>query len=274
MPDKSAANWTADPKDITNLLAFFHSVRSRIGDGGNWDKTVLKEAEVHMAGLGAPVKGGPKVWTAIRNKWKDLHKLHGHFVQIKQKTFVVGFNVDDDNREAWGNSSKPIRNSTMDEIVPLARPRALRLRCWRSPSEDNDDESQPSQPLTQSWSQTNYGDSQPPNDDEPPPSPTAGSQPPPPSQPASQPVAPAPSSSLKRASPDEVASPWSGKRTKVTGPESLMAEEDLESFLISVDEETDLHILFGRDTSAADAYITAVDPMKRIRIAKALLRAT
>ncbi|KAK7007249.1 hypothetical protein R3P38DRAFT_2554070, partial [Favolaschia claudopus] len=211
MPDKSAANWTADPKDITNLLAFFHSVRSRIGDGGNWDKTVLKEAEVHMAGLGAPVKGGPKVWTAIRNKWKDLHKLHEHFVQIKQKTFVgasgwnysdeLGFNVDDDNREAWGNFVKahpqfrPFANhgwehfKTMDEIVP-SRARGLYVFVAGAPqsvsqppesqsqSQDNDDESQPSQPLTQSWSQTNYGDSQPPNDDEPPPSPTAGSQPP------------------------------------------------------------------------------------------------
>ncbi|KAK7013529.1 hypothetical protein R3P38DRAFT_2546049, partial [Favolaschia claudopus] len=99
-----------------------------------------------MAGLGEPVKGGPKIWTAIRNKWKDLHKLHEHFVQIKQKTFVgasgwnysdeLGFNVDDDNREAWGNFVKahpqfrPFANrgwehfKTMDEIVP-SRARGL-----------------------------------------------------------------------------------------------------------------------------------------------------
>ncbi|KAK7015368.1 hypothetical protein R3P38DRAFT_2543759, partial [Favolaschia claudopus] len=140
MPDKSAANWTADPKDITNLLAFFHSVRSRIGDGGNWDKTVLKEAEVHMAGLGAPVKGGPKVWTAIRNKWKDVRCCAGLLPCFCASGWnysdELGFNVDDDNREAWGNFVKahpqfrPFANhgwehfKTMDEIVP-SRARGL-----------------------------------------------------------------------------------------------------------------------------------------------------
>ncbi|KAK7026615.1 hypothetical protein R3P38DRAFT_2777480 [Favolaschia claudopus] len=133
MPDKSAANWTADPKDITNLLSFFHSQRSRIGDGGNWDKAVLKEAEMHMAGLAAPVKGGPKVWTAICTKWKDLHKLHEHFVQIKQKTFMGQGGT---TPTSWASmsmttterheaiSSKPIRNSIRLRIAvgSISRP--------------------------------------------------------------------------------------------------------------------------------------------------------
>ena len=41
MPPKDAANWTTNPQDLTNLLAFFQAQRSRVGEGGNWDKTVL-----------------------------------------------------------------------------------------------------------------------------------------------------------------------------------------------------------------------------------------
>jgi hypothetical protein len=75
MPNKDAANWVSDPQDITNLLLFFQEQRSRVGEGGNWDKTVLNEAAVYMANLGPPVKGGPKTASSIASKWKDVRGL-------------------------------------------------------------------------------------------------------------------------------------------------------------------------------------------------------
>jgi hypothetical protein len=62
MPPKDAANWTTNPEDITNLLAFFHTQR----------RTVLNEAAAHMASLGPPAKGGPKTATAIATKWGQV----------------------------------------------------------------------------------------------------------------------------------------------------------------------------------------------------------
>jgi hypothetical protein len=72
MPTKDAANWTANPEDLTNLIKFLHKHHSRMGQGGNWDKTLLHEAADYMAELGPPVKGGPKTDTSIASKWKDV----------------------------------------------------------------------------------------------------------------------------------------------------------------------------------------------------------
>jgi hypothetical protein len=75
MPDKSAADWITDPGDLTYLLEFFHDQRSRIGDGGNFDKTFYNDAATHMAKKGPPKAGGPKTATAIMNKWKAVCAL-------------------------------------------------------------------------------------------------------------------------------------------------------------------------------------------------------
>jgi hypothetical protein len=72
MPPKDAANWTANPEDLANLLAFLNVQRSRVGEGGNWDRTVLNEAAAHMASLGPPAKGGPKTAAAIATKWGQV----------------------------------------------------------------------------------------------------------------------------------------------------------------------------------------------------------
>ncbi|KAJ7231238.1 hypothetical protein C8J57DRAFT_1251316 [Mycena rebaudengoi] len=87
MPPKDAANWTTNPEDITNLLAFFHRQRSRVGEGGNWDKTVLNEAATYMAGLGPPAKGGPKTAAAIATKWGQIRKIFEAILQMKQKVY-------------------------------------------------------------------------------------------------------------------------------------------------------------------------------------------
>ena len=66
---QDAADWKADPEDKVALVSFFYGIRSRIGQGGNWDKTALNEAAAFMARRGPPKKGGPKTAEAIRSQF-------------------------------------------------------------------------------------------------------------------------------------------------------------------------------------------------------------
>ncbi|KAK7016503.1 hypothetical protein R3P38DRAFT_3275786 [Favolaschia claudopus] len=140
MGPKNPANWTADPNDIKNLLQFFYDNRSRAGEGGNWDKTLLNEAAVYMASLGEPKKGGPKTPQSIETKWREIRKLYEYILQVKQKRYIGasgwtyteegGFNVTDEDREAWKDfvkahpHFKPFATSgwehfqKVDDIVP------------------------------------------------------------------------------------------------------------------------------------------------------------
>jgi hypothetical protein len=116
---------------------------------------------------------------------------------------------------------------------------------------------------------------------------------------------------LKRVPSDDVESPWSSKRSRTTGPESIlalgrsvagigkaietvfapkkssamsptkkveaartMALEDMNQGYLDASERTRLHILFGRDTTTADAYISDGDAMLRVEIGRELLNPT
>ncbi|KAK7035175.1 hypothetical protein R3P38DRAFT_2518712 [Favolaschia claudopus] len=106
MPPRDAANWTANPDDLTNLLQCLWERRSRIGDGGNWDQTVLIEAAAYMASLGTPEKD-----TQTFHFHSQVRKLHDFFLQVKQKTYVGasgwkytdegGFNVTEETQDDW-----------------------------------------------------------------------------------------------------------------------------------------------------------------------------
>ncbi|KAJ7502102.1 hypothetical protein B0H11DRAFT_1661708, partial [Mycena galericulata] len=122
------------------LLEFLHEQRSRAGDGGNFDKTVMNEAAAHMASKWPPKKGGPKTAGSIATKWKATRKRYDQILQAKQKTYPgasgwtytdeLGFNVTDDDQEAWSNFAKahphfkPFAThgwphfTTVDDIVP------------------------------------------------------------------------------------------------------------------------------------------------------------
>ncbi|KAJ7765582.1 hypothetical protein B0H16DRAFT_1687242 [Mycena metata] len=348
MPAATAADWVSNPEDVTHVLQFLHERRSRMGDGGNFDKTVFNEAAVYMASQWPPKKGGPKTAKAIETKWKALRKLHEYILQVKQKSYPGasgwtytderGFNVTDDNREAWDNFVKAhthfkpfattgwIHFKTVDEMVP-SRARGRYVFNAGSVqhtdhgiglSEDDDDAGQTqgsdvSQAIS-NWSQTDFGDnsqnsfgddSQPPTLD----NDARGSQA---NTASSQVVArrfPAtPAAAMKRSSPDDVESPWSSKRSRTTGPELIMALgrsvegigkvienvfapktssamsptkkvttarqmalADFRAGYLLADERTRLNILFGRDVSAADAYIADEDPSLRVETGRELL---
>ncbi|KAJ7884325.1 hypothetical protein B0H14DRAFT_3857120 [Mycena olivaceomarginata] len=163
-----------------------------------------------------------------------------------------------------------------------------------------------SQPIS-NWSQSNYGGSQSPeqhsnHDDE------LSGMSETPTRPPAPAVAPTtPANALKRAASDETDTPWSSKRTKTTGPEAIMflgrgvmdiggalqecfgtkssglsptkklgqarklAEEDVKNNYISSDVRLRLSLLFGRDISAADAYIAESDGYSRADLARILL---
>ncbi|KAJ7820372.1 hypothetical protein B0H13DRAFT_1660906, partial [Mycena leptocephala] len=116
MLPKDSVNWTANPEDLTNVLQFLHSQKSRAGQGGNFDKTVFSEAAAYMAKDFPPKAGGQKTVNSIADKWKACKKLHEHFLKIKQGVYVGasgwtytdegGFNVADDTRDAWHNFVK------------------------------------------------------------------------------------------------------------------------------------------------------------------------
>ena len=69
---QDAADWQADPGDKAALVGFFHGIRSRIGQGGNWDKTALNEAAAFMAQRGPPKKGRPKTAESIRTQFASV----------------------------------------------------------------------------------------------------------------------------------------------------------------------------------------------------------
>ncbi|KAJ7689192.1 hypothetical protein B0H17DRAFT_1202548 [Mycena rosella] len=321
-PGKGSADWATYPEDLTHLLDFLYEQRSRIGDGGNWDKTVMNEAAAHMASNWPPKKGGPKTANSIATKWKGTRKLYDQILQAKQKAYPgasgwtysddLGFNVTDDTRDTWSNfvrahpHFKPFTThgwphfTTVDVIVTsralgqyVFSPGAVDPAVVPSqpsqepsqPSQGNDDDEDSSQPFSD-WSQSNFGESQSPD-------PTN-------SVPASQSTASRAPASIDSRTP---------KHSKTMGPESILALgrsvdgivkvistvfvplpkssamsptkkvetarklalEDMHGGYIMSDERTRLNILFGRDTSAADAYISDNDPFLRAETGQELL---
>ncbi|KAJ7110662.1 hypothetical protein C8R44DRAFT_743125 [Mycena epipterygia] len=164
----------------------------------------------------------------------------------------------------------------------------------QSQDDDNESSSQLSQPLTDSWSQSNYGNSQPTDSvstSQLSMTQRAASQ----GTPASH-IPPTPTSAPKRSSSDDIEAPWSNKHSRTTGPELILALghsvagigkvietvfalkkssvmsptkkvevarkmvlADMNNGYLNASEHTHLHILFGRDTTAADAYISDND---------------
>ncbi|KAJ6621295.1 hypothetical protein B0H10DRAFT_1945378 [Mycena sp. CBHHK59/15] len=298
-----------------------------------------------------PKAGGPKTANSIADKWKACKKLHEHFLKIKQGVYVGasgwtytdegGFNVTDDTWDAWHNFVKAhphFKNfatrgwahfQVVDENVPS---RACGRYVFNAVatqadghglgtslgSPDDDNNTPPSDALTQSsdlsqplsdWSQTNFDGSQ--TSDVPDPASSSQIST---TQSTSQvarriPATPAPA--LKRAAAEDVEGPWSGKRSRTTGPESILALgrsvdgigkvlenifapqkssamsptkkvaaarklalEDADGGYIAASDRTRLNILFGRDTTAADAYISDEDPFLRAETAHELLNPT
>ncbi|KAJ7801289.1 hypothetical protein B0H14DRAFT_3783820 [Mycena olivaceomarginata] len=167
-----------------------------------------------------------------------------------------------------------------------------------------------SQPLTD-WSQINFDGFQTSDVPDPVSSSQIGTTQ---SQPTSQvarriPATPAPG--IKRAMAENVEAPWSSKHSQTTGPESILALgrsvdgiwkvietvfapkkssamsptkkvatarklalEDADGGYIAASDRTRLNILFGRDTTAADAYISDKDPFLGAETAHELLNPT
>ncbi|KAJ6601683.1 hypothetical protein B0H10DRAFT_2196129 [Mycena sp. CBHHK59/15] len=260
-PRKEPADWASNPEDLTHVLDFLHEQRSRVGDGGNFDKTVMNEAAAHMASNWPPKKGGPKTAGSTATKWKVMRKLYEQILQAKQKAYPgalgwtytdeLGFNVTDDDQEAWSNFAKahphfkPFATrgwphfTTVDEIVPshaLGRhvfspgtippsgptlapsqqsQESQQLSQQQSQGDDND--SDHAQPFSDR-SQSNVGDSQSPDLIN--------------TVPASQSTASrapvslhsrTPSTASKRSATNDIEPPWSSKHGKTTGLESILA---------------------------------------------------
>ncbi|KAJ6613862.1 hypothetical protein B0H10DRAFT_2221833 [Mycena sp. CBHHK59/15] len=215
----------------------------------------MNEAAVYMAENWPPQAGGPKTASSIMTKWKVARKLHEYILQAKQKRYPgtlgwtytdeLGSNVMDNDWDTWKNFAKAhqhfkpfatcgwIHFKPVDKIIPsLARGRYVfhggatqpadpaPVPQEQSQDEDGEQPSDPSQPFLD-WSQSNYGESQPPNLIIP-------TLPPQPSQstvahcvPATVPATPA--SASKCMPSDNIEAPWSNKRTRTTGPESILA---------------------------------------------------
>jgi hypothetical protein len=275
-------------------------------------------------------------------------KLHEHFLKIKQGVYVGasgwtytdegGFNVTDDTQDTWHNFVKAhphFKNFAMrgwahfqviNEIVPSRARGRYVFNAGATQADghglgmslgspDDDDNTPPSDALTQSsdlsqpltdWSQTNFDGSQ--TSDGPDPvssSQISGTQST--SQVARRvPATPAPA--LKRAAIEDVDGPWSSKRSRTTGPESILAlgrsidgigkvienvfaptKSSVMSLTkkvavarklaanggyITALDRTCLNILFGWDTTAADAYISDEDPFLLAETAHELLNPT
>ncbi|KAJ7366425.1 hypothetical protein DFH08DRAFT_797408 [Mycena albidolilacea] len=292
--------------------------------GGNFDKTVFSEAAAYMAKEFPPKAGGLKTANSIADKWKAVQKLHEHFLKIKQGVYVGasgwtytdegGFNVTDDTRDVWHNFIKAhshFKNfathrwahfQVVDNIVPSHARGCYVFSAGAMQADshslktslDNDDGIPPSDALTQSsdlsqlltnWSQTNVDRSQMSDVLDPVSSSQIGMTQ---SQSTFQvahriPTTPAPA--LKHAAAENIETPWSSKRSRTTGPDSILtlsrsidgigkvienvfapkkssamsptkvaaahklALEDADGGYIAASDRTYLNILFGRDTT-------------------------
>ncbi|KAK7024095.1 hypothetical protein R3P38DRAFT_2369598, partial [Favolaschia claudopus] len=104
-------DWTTDPNDKIALVAFFKTIKEKIGRGGSWDATSLEAAAVHMRARGHPVKGAEKNANSVKGCWNGLKKIHDALVLVIQNRFPGasrwtydqqrGFSVCDDNRDEW-----------------------------------------------------------------------------------------------------------------------------------------------------------------------------
>ncbi|KAJ6608120.1 hypothetical protein B0H10DRAFT_1816509, partial [Mycena sp. CBHHK59/15] len=114
------ANWVADPLDVEHLVDFLYERRSRVGQGGNFDDTVMNEAAVHMASFGPPKKGDVKTAASCAAKWIALRKLHDYILAALQKTYPGisgwtythqdGFSVTEETMPAWRNFANAHRH--------------------------------------------------------------------------------------------------------------------------------------------------------------------
>ncbi|KAJ6571052.1 hypothetical protein B0H19DRAFT_1255053 [Mycena capillaripes] len=243
---------------------------------------------------------GFNVTNDTREAWNNFSKAHPHF-----KPFATsGWALFDQMHEILPSRARGqhVFNAASSHGVDQDLILALQSQ------EDTNDPTQSSENGTQSstdssqpfsdWSQTNFGDSQ-------------ASDPVTPSSTSFPASISTPVSTLKRPTPDEFEAPWSGKRNRVSGPEAILhlsrsvdgignvlrecfmpksssaisptkkisqartlAMEDMKNGYILAGERTQLSILFGRDVTAADAYIAEDDGFNRADVAHALLNPT
>ncbi|KAJ7318485.1 hypothetical protein DFH08DRAFT_942564 [Mycena albidolilacea] len=115
-PGGQPCDWTADPGNRTALVAYFKTIKDKIGQGGSWDQPSLESAAAHMVSRGPPAKGAPKNASSVKGVWAGMKKIHDALVLVMQKRYPgasgwtydqqAGFSVCDDNHEAWKEFSK------------------------------------------------------------------------------------------------------------------------------------------------------------------------
>ncbi|KAK7441568.1 hypothetical protein VKT23_016560 [Stygiomarasmius scandens] len=133
-----AASWSDSDKKV--LVTYLHGCRAQLGEGGNWTKTTLNNAVVHLAANTTPERGGPKTLGAIRTQWSALKKVYTSIREVVDGTAGSGlkytndkgFDIHDntDQAEVWRgfvlsrSHLKPFRNAPwplfdmMDDIMP------------------------------------------------------------------------------------------------------------------------------------------------------------
>jgi hypothetical protein len=76
-PGGHACDWTSDPNDKIALIAFFKTIKEKIGQGGSWDQPCLELAAAHMVARGPPGKGAPKNANSVKGIWASVrHCTH------------------------------------------------------------------------------------------------------------------------------------------------------------------------------------------------------
>ncbi|KAJ7857288.1 hypothetical protein B0H14DRAFT_3135849 [Mycena olivaceomarginata] len=156
-------DWTADPGDKIALVAYFKTIKDKIGQGGSWDQPSFESTAAHMVSRGPPAKGAPKNASSVKGVWAGMKKIHDALVLVIQKRYPgasrwtydqqAGFSVCDDKREAWKEFSKqhtvfkPFANKgweLFDNVKDILPTRARGMHVFNpaiataTPSQDSD----------------------------------------------------------------------------------------------------------------------------------------
>ncbi|KAJ7719817.1 hypothetical protein B0H16DRAFT_1605662 [Mycena metata] len=115
-PRGESCDWTFDPTDKPALVAYFKTIKDKIGQGGSWDQTSLESAAMHMAERGPPLKGAPKTAGSIKGVWAGMKKIHDTLVLVLAKHYPgasgwtynqeKGFSVTADSHAEWNTFIK------------------------------------------------------------------------------------------------------------------------------------------------------------------------
>ncbi|KAJ6594902.1 hypothetical protein B0H19DRAFT_1247533 [Mycena capillaripes] len=128
-PGAQSCDWTADPNDKIALIAYFKTIKHKIGQGGSWDQPALELTAAHMNALGPRAKGAPKNASSVKGVWTGMKKIHDALVLVIVRGTPVPTPIQSPSGPSDPSGRSPGHRPTGTEFLlfgpPTSVPRAF-----------------------------------------------------------------------------------------------------------------------------------------------------